>query len=184
MVNKVLVGLRLAAAETTVNKVLVGLRKPATRLAAAGTTIAPKEASDSTSEAKRIQTEGRASAPPSPWPRREIMFYKSRTCMSKSGNPLSAYETFEEAAESAEYQERSYGRVLHPYRCGKCGDYHLSPLNGRYACGCTDRSGNAKMLYPTYADAEEAANERSRDVPWGLRVYECPERRGYHLTHC
>ena len=47
---------------------------------------------------------------------------------------------------------------------------------------CTDRNGNPKQTYSSQWEAEEA-RDRGRYVrSVELRVYQCPQCRGYHLT--
>lgn len=51
-----------------------------------------------------------------------------------------------------------------------------------YLCNCKGKDGKTKKLYATYKEAIENARycEKTRGVR--LRVYECPEERGWHLT--
>lgn len=50
-----------------------------------------------------------------------------------------------------------------------------------YLCNCKGKDGKTKKLYATYKEAIENARycEKTRGVR--LRVYECPEERGWHL---
>lgn len=45
---------------------------------------------------------------------------KSETCVSKNGNPLSEYSSYQEAFDSAEFQKINNGIELIPYNCSKC----------------------------------------------------------------
>ena len=112
---------------------------------------------------------------------------KSKTCFSKSGKPLSVFMTEREAQGSADY-ERGQDRSFYPYQCERCGRWHLAPEESRVefrenACSCTDSLGNGKRLYATREDAEKALETSKEARGDSLRVYECPEGGGWHLTH-
>lgn len=113
---------------------------------------------------------------------------KSTTCFSKTTkNPLSVYTTEAEAQQSANYQLQN-GRSLYPYRCERCGQWHLAPTASRInllhkACFCEDSFGKAKDLYLSRDDAEKARCKRESEGAGQLYIYECPHGRGYHLTH-
>ena len=105
------------------------------------------------------------------------------SCLKKDGTPLSVYSSQAEAADSARYQKAENRIDLYPYQCDRCGLWHLSPVNGRpNQCGCTDSKGDTKYLYPTREAAQQQA-EREASKGCSLRVYACPEGKGYHLTH-
>lgn len=111
---------------------------------------------------------------------------KSSTCFSRTGNPLTEYDTVDEAQSSADYERERIGCDLVPYQCPKCGKFHLKPreffvqkLTTR--CSCSDVNGNAKDAYPTRAEAEKMAGIRAK-AGVHLSVYECPEGNGFHLT--
>lgn len=105
------------------------------------------------------------------------------SCLKKDGTPLSTYPSEAEATESAHYQKAERGIDLYPYYCERCGNWHLSPVNGRpNQCGCTDSNGNTKYLYPTQEAAQQQA-EREACKGYRLRVYPCDEGKGWHLTH-
>lgn len=113
---------------------------------------------------------------------------KSSTCFSKSGKPLSVFMTEAEAQRSADHERSERGMNLYPYRCERCGYWHLAPEESRVAfkedaCSCTDSQGKSKRLYATREDAEKAriTSEKTRIVR--LEVYPCPEGGGWHLTH-
>jgi len=111
---------------------------------------------------------------------------KSSTCFSRTGNPLTEYDTVDEAQSSADYERERIGCDFAPYQCPKCGKFHLKPreffvqkLTTR--CSCSDVNGNAKDAYPTRAEAEKMAGIRAK-AGVHLSVYECPEGNGFHLT--
>ncbi len=111
---------------------------------------------------------------------------KSETCFSKNGNPLSVYESYSEALESADYQFASAGIKFSPYQCDTCGKYHLKPTEFYCKklssfCSCTDHNGKRKDSYETRSDAEKMINIRKR-AGVTLYVYACPQGKGYHLT--
>lgn len=112
---------------------------------------------------------------------------KSTTCFSHTGEPLSEFSSESEAQKSADY-ENSRKQNVHfvPYKCEKCGLWHLKPqeffvkkLSTR--CACVDSNGHEKDAYPTREEAQKMADIRSKDGVH-LTVYECPEGNGYHLT--
>ncbi len=108
-------------------------------------------------------------------------------CISKvTGKPLAKYCTKEMALESARYQKMIHNLDLFPYKCEKCGCWHLTPIRPEEriskiegACRCRDSLGRSKLLYLSRDDAE-----RMRNKLWDtLFIYECPENPGcYHLT--
>lgn len=110
-------------------------------------------------------------------------------CINKStGKPLSAYETLKEAEESAQYTKKTYKTDLYPYKCESCGKYHLAPKASKIdvkhdACTCRDSNGNPKALYGSKKDAEKQCEKSSKEQNIKLRVYKCPDGKGYHLTH-
>ena len=113
---------------------------------------------------------------------------KSETCFSKNGNPLSEFETEEEALRCAEHEKYARGTNFYPYHCKTCGKYHLAPEERRInvlhdACFCTDSNGKPKALYVTHEDAEKVAEQRKNESSRKLYIYECPTRKGFHLTH-
>ncbi|MDR1016469.1 MAG: hypothetical protein LBL67_03225 [Coriobacteriales bacterium] len=111
---------------------------------------------------------------------------KSKTCVGRSGKPLTEYPSEAAARESARYLGGTHGKMV-PYQCQKCGKWHLSPASrvtpSSLSCGCTDSHGAPKRLYATRKAAERRAkiirDERGQD----LKVYPCPVADGYHLTH-
>lgn len=113
---------------------------------------------------------------------------KSTTCFSKNTKkPRSVYATESEAQQSANYQLQN-GHSLYPYHCTRCGLWHLAPTESRInvlhkACHCEDSLGRHKDLYLSREDAEKARRKRESEGAGQLYVYECPDGRGYHLTH-
>lgn len=49
-------------------------------------------------------------------------------------------------------------------------------------CQCTASNGNPKRRYDTRSEAESTARHVESERGVRLRVYRCPEGRGYHLT--
>lgn len=110
--------------------------------------------------------------------------HKSNTCFSKTGNPLSAYNSLAEAQRSANYQ--SSENKFTPYYCNTCGKYHLKPTEyfckkKNSTCDCRDHQGNKKDTYETRYDAEKMVKIRGQ-AGITLYVYECPQGNGFHLT--
>lgn len=112
---------------------------------------------------------------------------KSTTCFSRNGTPLSEYPNEYVAQESADF-ENSRGQNLHfvPYECFKCGKWHIRPQSlfirrTETTCNCSDSSGRSKAAYPTEDEAQKVAALRRKSGVW-MRVYECPEGNGWHLT--
>ncbi len=111
------------------------------------------------------------------------MTRKSSTCFGKNGEPLSAYSTEAEALESSHHQKMERKVELFPRKCERCGEWHLTPVNGKpNQCSCTDSNGKSKYLYPTREAAEQQL-EREASRGHILRIYPCDEGKGWHLTH-
>lgn len=110
-------------------------------------------------------------------------------CISNSTKKaLSAYETEKEAKESAKYSKKNFNLDLYPYKCEKCGKYHLAPKASKIsvqqnACSCTDTNGKPKALYATKKDAEKQQKNSEVEQKVKLYIYKCPDKKGYHLTH-
>ncbi len=112
---------------------------------------------------------------------------KSSTCFSRSGNPLSEFNTFEEAQASADYEKsRNVNSDFVPYECLKCFKFHLKPkefyvpkLSTR--CSCRDTEGMPKDAYPSRDAAKKMAGIREK-AGVRLSVYLCPDGNGWHLT--
>ena len=112
--------------------------------------------------------------------------HKSGTCISRNGTPLSVYNSFSEAQESADFQFSRNRIQLIPYSCPVCGKFHLKPeefyckkIISR--CSCTDHNGHRKDCYATRKDAEKMVSIRSK-TGITLYVYPCPQGNGFHLT--
>ena len=108
--------------------------------------------------------------------------HKSMTCFSKEGNPLSVYESYQEAQNSAQY----IGKVFIPYLCKKCGKFHLKPEEFYCekvirVCSCVDHNGKPKDSYKTREDALKMVHIRAK-AGIKLHVYKCPRGKYYHLT--
>ncbi len=115
------------------------------------------------------------------------MNLKSTTCFStRNGKPLSVYNSEVEAEGAAIYANSQHRLKLSPYRCERCGEWHLSPQNRQTpstSCNlCTDSSGHAKELYRTQTEAQQRAKIISREKGVRLAVYHCPYNNGWHLT--
>lgn len=114
---------------------------------------------------------------------------KSKTCTSKkTGQPVAQFKTKTEALKSAEYTKKNYKTDLIPYKCEKCGFYHLAPKDSvlnvkQNACSCRDSNGKPKALYLTKADAEKQRKKSQKEQNIKLRVYKCEDGKGFHLTH-
>ncbi len=112
---------------------------------------------------------------------------KSITCFSKSGKPLSEYESIEAARESANYENaRNTDTKLVAYVCPNCGKFHLKPEQWyvpklETGCSCTDANGNKKDAYPTEEAAKKMVRIRSQSGVC-LHTYRCPVGNGWHLT--
>ncbi|MBW1649624.1 MAG: hypothetical protein JRJ44_02895 [Deltaproteobacteria bacterium] len=108
------------------------------------------------------------------------MNFKSATCFSRTGEPLTEYNFEQNAREGADYANIEYGNNLIPYRCHTCGLWHLSPKNRQtpsIECGIC-----RKALYKTKKDAEKRAVILKKEEGERLRVYRCPYNDGWHLT--
>lgn len=108
--------------------------------------------------------------------------HKSSTCMNRYGKPLSVYESYQEAQNSALY----IGKSFIPYLCSKCRKYHLKPEEFycekvNRDCDCVDHNGNPKDSYKTRKDALKMVNIRAK-AGIALHIYECPKSNYYHLT--
>jgi len=115
------------------------------------------------------------------------MALKSATCVgSKSGKPLTEYDSEGEAKEGAEHVRQRYGTKMVPYRCDTCGKWHLS-LESRQTPStkcpvCTGADGKPKDAYRTEADARRRAAILRQEQGRDLRVYPCEHGHGWHLT--
>ena len=115
------------------------------------------------------------------------MTLKSTTCFNtRNGKPLSEYSSEVEAEGAAIYANSQYRKNLAPYRCDRCGQWHLSPQNRQTpstSCNlCTDAFGHSKALYPTQETAKQRAKIIRKEKGVQLSVYQCPYNNGWHLT--
>ena len=112
---------------------------------------------------------------------------KSETCFGKiSGQPLSQYFDEHEAQNAAEYSKENHNNDLIPYKCDKCGFWHLSPKNRQtpsQKCNvCTAGDGTPKDTYRSYQEANTRSNIIYHEQGVELKVYECRFGNGWHLT--
>ena len=112
------------------------------------------------------------------------MSRKSSCCFGKvSGQPLTEYDSEEDALEGAAYAATKYGSEMVPYQCGICHYWHLSPIkrqteHASWYCSCVDQYGRRKDGYKTEGDALRRAEILAEQGGDGLFVYQCPE--SYH----
>lgn len=112
----------------------------------------------------------------------------ARKCISTyTGKPRAIYHSYEEALKAADSLKQK-GLNYYPYKCNGCGMYHIAPEEDKinfveHGCGCTDSNGNWKNLYRTYEDAAKAGAIAMSKRNVVLKIYECPEKKGWHLTH-
>ena len=107
---------------------------------------------------------------------------KSDTCFSKFGIPLSVFMTEAEAQNVA-----NCWAGLSPYKCKKCGLWHIDPQiicveSLKNACSCKDSHGNSKNLYTTRTAAEKAQRISAAMYDVSPSICECPKGKGWHLT--
>lgn len=57
----------------------------------------------------------------------------------------------------------------------------LAPVANR-RCSCRDKKGRLKKLYVSPSDAADIASTRMDVTQRWLKIYECPERLGWHIT--
>jgi len=114
------------------------------------------------------------------------MPFKSEICFKKNGEPLSTYTSKTEAVDGAKHANTNYGLDTLPYKCSKCGYWHLSPKSRQTPskeCNyCTDSSGSHKDLYKTEEAAKNRAKIIEKEQGIKLKVYKCPYQNGWHLT--
>jgi len=112
--------------------------------------------------------------------------FKSDSCFGRGGEPLNSYEQKTEATEHASYIKREHGSSMVPYKCQRCGFWHLSPADRQTTSSvcafCRDRNGSSKDLYQTKRDAERRAEINRKEKGVALSVYACPHQKGWHLT--
>ncbi|MFI3256794.1 MAG: hypothetical protein R3Y36_00670 [Spirochaetales bacterium] len=115
------------------------------------------------------------------------MGYKSTTCKSSLGKPLTVYESEYEAKDGAEYVTFSYGKKMVYYACQKWGGFHLAPedrLTPSKRCSCQAEDGSFKQLYETKESAEKRANILMMEKgSKKLYVYKCEYSHGWHKKY-
>lgn len=104
----------------------------------------------------------------------------------KTGKALHAYTDHASAEDGARYATMKWGNPMVPYLCARCRAWHLSPAARQtpsHTCrSCTDASGRPKQSYATEKGAQSRADIQEREKHARLRVYECPNGDGWHLT--
>ena len=114
------------------------------------------------------------------------MVFDSDVCFKKDGTPLKSYDSEWSANEGAEYVRNRYGNEQVPYKCDRCGLWHLSPVERQtknHLSSCFDSSGKPKAAYETSLDAERRAKILKEEKDVYLKVYKCPDCGYWHLTH-
>ena len=113
---------------------------------------------------------------------------KSPTCKtSKTGRPLSEYDSKAEAKTAAAYANKNFQNSdVTPYKCSVCGFWHLSPVERQTPSDtctiCRGSDGNLKEAYPTERDALRRAGLLRKEQGVKLNVYVCEHGNGWHLT--
>lgn len=113
--------------------------------------------------------------------------HQSETCYGVvSGKSLMAYVDECEALQGAEHVRLKYERDMVPYKCSKCGEWHLAPLERQtlsQTCPyCVDSQGGPKQAYKTREAAIARAQILYRERGVKLYEYECECGYGWHLT--
>jgi len=109
-----------------------------------------------------------------------MALYSNGGCVSRRGTPLRAFNDRTSASDAASYATERYGRHMVPYRCDRCGSWHLCPADRHtpshdcFAC--------SKRSYETEEAAERRAAILEGEQGVWLRVYACPYGDGWHLT--
>lgn len=112
----------------------------------------------------------------------------SPSCNSrKTGRPLMEYDSKAEAKSAAKHANQNFaGANLVPYKCSKCGFWHLSPENrqtpSETCTTCRGTDGKLKESYTTERDALRRAGLLRKEMGVKLHVYECEHGNGWHLT--
>ena len=122
-----------------------------------------------------------------PWVRRLHRPGKSPSCRGTlSGRPLTEYPSSDVAAQAAARAKVLFHRELTPYRCPRCGHWHLSlarRVTPSTDCdACTSSNGRPKKSYASREDAERRADILKEERGADLVVYECARGRGWHLA--
>lgn len=101
-------------------------------------------------------------------------------CVSRRGKPRRAFPDRPSAEEGARHALAAYGNRMVPYRCDRCGAWHLCPADRHtpshhcYSC--------SKQAYDSEEAAERRAHILEQERGTWLRVYVCPHGEGWHLT--
>jgi len=111
---------------------------------------------------------------------------KSISCFSRMDEPLTEYDTEDEAQQGADYANSTYNNNLSPYQCGTCELWHLAPRDRQTPnskCNtCVGRNGQYKALYFKQESARRRASILHEEKGIHLTVYKCPYHDGWHLT--
>ncbi len=113
---------------------------------------------------------------------------KSPSCMTrKTGRPLTEYDTKTEAKSAARFANNKYSNSdLVPYKCGRCGFWHLSPADrqtpSKICPICRGADGKLKEAYLNETAAKQRADLLRKEQGVMLKVYECEHGNGWHLT--
>ena len=115
------------------------------------------------------------------------MNMKSTTCVgSQTGKPVTEYQSEDQARLGSSHVSASFGTEMSPYKCTRCGFWHLSPKQRHTPSSkcntCTDRNGTYKDLYASKKAAEMRANIIRKENNIALVSYRCPNDTGWHLT--
>lgn len=101
-------------------------------------------------------------------------------CIGANGKPRRSYPDKSSADHGATYALMAYKKVVIPYLCGACGSWHVSPAERHtpnHPCSYCD-----KQSYESESSAQRRAVLREREAGIWLRVYECPQGDGWHMT--
>ena len=127
---------------------------------------------------------------------------KSTTCFGKqTKQPVTQYDTKEDAIDGATYANSKHGSDLTVYQCNVCNYWHLSPrsrqtkmTSSRTAssgCHCCDSNNQRKHAYLSKGDAQRRAQilkdehrvDSRNASSSSLNVYQCPDNVNlWHLT--
>lgn len=115
------------------------------------------------------------------------MSRKSETCRgSKTGKPLTEYDSEYDAKEGADFARQTYRRDLIPYRCDDCNYWHLTPRERQTPSSpcshCVGKDGKLKESYRNRDEAQRRANILRHEQGTSLSVYACEYGNGWHLT--
>lgn len=113
---------------------------------------------------------------------------KSPSCMTrKTGRPLTEYDSKIEAKSAANFANKNFtGNDLVPYKCNRCGFWHLSPADrqtpSKTCSVCRGADGKLKEAYLNESTAKQRAELLCKEQGVTLKVYECEHGNGWHLT--